>query len=410
MELASTSGHLSDKPDPEHPEPSIRLLILILGFCSFASTVSMRLIDPLVPLIASEFTLGLTQVAMLSPFFTIAYAFGQPFIGPVADSLGKVRIIAFSLALVAILQVASIFATDFKTLAIFRTLTGIASGGVIPVAMAAIADRVPMAERQVALSRLLIATVLGQVSGSLLSGTIGDVSGWRVTFLVAGLIAAFCSLLAFILLKPRPSSMRPSLDLASVIGRYREVLANPQSWRVCLLVMIEGMAVFAVFPFAAELLQNRGAQGATEAGLALSTFGLGGLLYALIAGPLIKHLGPSRMAVVGGIVLACVMIGHSMAFPRWTAPVFFGAQGFGFFLIHSNYQTQATELSTTARSSAMALFASCFFIGTATGPISLAALRQLMPLESTLLVYAAILLVLGLVSGPVLRLSRPANV
>ncbi|MGL4634521.1 MAG: MFS transporter [Beijerinckiaceae bacterium] len=386
------------------PEASIGKLLFVLGVCSFASTVSMRLVDPIVPLIAEGFALSLTQAAMLAPVFTLSYAFGQPFIGPVADSLGKVRIIAWSLVGLAMLQALCALASGYQYLAVFRGLAGIAAGGIIPVAMAAIADRVPMENRQVALSRLLAAMVIGQVAGSFLSGTIGDLAGWRMAFATAGLIAASAAVLTFVSLKPRANPVRISLSPASVLGRYGTVFQNPMTWRVCLLVMIEGASVFAIFPFAAELLRSRGATGASEAGFALAIFGFGGLLYSGVAPWLVRVLGPNRMCVLGGAVLAAVLVALSFPLPRWTAPILFGIHGLGFYLIHSTYQTEATELSTAARSSAMALFAASLFFGTAMGPISMAGLRQFMALESAMLVYAVVLLVLGLISGRMLRL------
>ncbi len=391
----------------EQPEPvaSIRLLTLILGLSSFSSTVSMRLVDPIVPLIAKDLSVGMTQAAMLAPVFTLSYALGQPIIGPVADAFGKVRIIAISLAVLSVLLLACAIAPRFDALLIARGLAGVAAGGVIPVAMAALADRVPMDGRQVALARLLTAMVLGQVAGSLVSGMIGEYIGWRATFLASGGIAGLGSLLTFLKLRPRKVVTRPSLHLGSILARYREVLANPLALRLYALVALEGMAIFAVFPFTAEILRGRGADGSAEAGVSIAVFGFGGLAYTLVAGPLVARLGPARMAVAGGILLCGVLLILALPLPWWVAPVLFGLMGLGFYLIHSTFQTQATEISPANRSSAMALFASALFLGTAAGPFSLALLRQVMPLDMTLLVYAALALTLGLVAGPVLRLG-----
>ncbi|MGL5117361.1 MAG: MFS transporter [Beijerinckiaceae bacterium] len=383
-------------------------LILILGLSCFASTVSMRLVDPLVPLVAGDLGVSLTQAAMLAPIFTVSYALGQPFLGPVADSVGKVRVIWMALACLCIMSLLAAFAGGFESLAIIRALSGIAAGGVIPVALAAVGDRIPFAERQVALSRLLMALVSGQVAGSLMSGAIGEFAGWRMSFLAASLIAAAGSLLTLLVLKPRAQTMRAALDPASVLGRYRSVLDNPKAWRLYLLVGLEGVAVFAVFPFAAELLQTRGAVGVAEAGVALGIFGLGGLAYTFLAPWLVRHLGPARMSLAGGAVLCAALLLLSLPLlPRWTAPMLFGAMGFGFYLIHNCYQTQATELAPHFRSSAVALFACCLFLGTALGPVTVALIRAVLPLDGALVLYALGCLALGFVSGPMLCLSGP---
>jgi MFS transporter, YNFM family, putative membrane transport protein len=396
--------------DPVYPEQSpsgvsLTLLILILGLASFVSTFSMRLVDPVVPLIASEFAIGLVQAAMLAPVFTFSYAFGQPVIGPVADTFGKVRIIGLSLTALGLITGIAAFSTDFTTLMVLRGLAGIAGGGIIPVAMAAIADRVPMQDRQLMLSRLLTLMVLGQVAGSFFSGTVGDWLGWRASFLMSAACSLSVAALVLWQLKPRANAARARLSFDSVVGRYQFILRNPQTLRVCGLVMVESCGVFACFPFVAELLQSRGATGAGEAGFALAIFGFGGLAYTLVAGRLIERLGQVRMAACGGIILASVLILLALPLPRAIAPVLFGLYGLGFYLIHSTLQAQATELSPESRSSAMAIFACSLFFGTAMGPITLAALRQVVSLEATLIVYAVLLLLLGISAGKVLRLS-----
>jgi MFS transporter, YNFM family, putative membrane transport protein len=401
----SPENHGAAAQETAAPQVSLTLLIAVLGLASFVSTFSMRLVDPVVPLIANEFAIGLVQAAMLAPVFTFSYAFGQPLIGPVADSLGKVRIIGFSLAALGLITALAAFATNFQMLVLLRGIAGVAGGGIIPVAMAAVADRVPMQNRQLMLSRLLTLMVLGQVGGSFCSGAVGDWLGWRSSFLVSAVCSLLAAGLVFWQLKPRKHVVRARLSLSNVLASYGNILHNPQTLRVCGLVMLESCGVFACFPFVAELLQSRGAKGAAEAGFALAIFGLGGLAYTLVAGPLISRLGQSRMAAIGGIMLAAVLIGLSLPLPRYTAPVLFGFYGLGFYLIHSTLQAQATELSADHRSSAMAIFACCLFFGTAMGPISLAILRQIMPLETTLLVYAALLLSLGLSAGRILGFS-----
>jgi MFS family permease len=77
--------------------------------------------------------------------FSISYAVGQPFLGPVADAVGKARTILVSLAALSLMLLASAFVVQFETLFIIRMLMGIFAGGIIPVAMAAIGDRAPMA-------------------------------------------------------------------------------------------------------------------------------------------------------------------------------------------------------------------------------------------------------------------------
>ncbi len=61
---------------------AIRRLTLVLGACGFASTFTMRLLDPLIPMLAGEFAYTVPQVAMIATAFSFCYALGQPFWAP----------------------------------------------------------------------------------------------------------------------------------------------------------------------------------------------------------------------------------------------------------------------------------------------------------------------------------------
>src|SRR5687768_12161408 len=127
---------MPDKPaaapesEPARPDPgSLTALILVLGACGFASTFTMRIIDPLVPTLAAEFTRTIPQVAAIATAFSFAYAIGQPFLGPIADSVGKLRTISTCLGALALLSLAAAFAGSFDLLTAARMIAGVAAGG-----------------------------------------------------------------------------------------------------------------------------------------------------------------------------------------------------------------------------------------------------------------------------------------
>ena len=60
----------------------------IICFLVFASALSVRAIDPVVPQIAADFSISPTTAALLAAAFA-AYGLAQPVLGPVADAFGK---------------------------------------------------------------------------------------------------------------------------------------------------------------------------------------------------------------------------------------------------------------------------------------------------------------------------------
>lgn len=397
---------MAEAAQPQPAPGSLKALILVLGACGFASTFTMRILDPLVPTLASEFTRSVPQVAAIATAFSFAYAVGQPFLGPVADSFGKLRTISTCLLLLAALSAAAAFAWSFDALTIMRTAAGIVAGGVIPAAMAAIGDRAPMAERQVQLGRFLVLMIVGQMAGAACSGLIATHIGWRGVFLVAGALAAIAGILVMVVLKPRPDAQRPKLSFSGALARYATVFANPQTKVLYGLVIIEGALVFGMPPYVAAILQERAGVGPSQAGIVIAGTGLGGIVYGILTRILVERLGPARMTTIGGALMALAYCLFALPMlPWWSAIAIFMLSGFGFFLMHGTFQALATELAPSARGSAVALFACALFCGHALGPLLMGTALHLFGTSGAILSFAAAVGLLGLLVPRVLSLG-----
>jgi MFS transporter, YNFM family, putative membrane transport protein len=397
---------VSDPAQPPSPQidPALKRLILVLGAAGFASTFTMRAFDPLVPTIALEFGQSIQTTASVATAFSIAYAIGQPFLGPVADNIGKVRTINISLFLLAGLSVLVAIAWGFGWLVAARALTGVVAGGIIPVAMAAIGDRAPMADRQVLLGRFLVIMIVGQMAGAAFSGLVAEHFGWRAVFLLSGAVAAITAVLVAVVVKPRSIERQP-LSLTGALAGYRIVLANPRTKLLLMLVIIEGSLVFGITPYVAAILEQRTGAGPAQAGLVIGGAGLGGIIYGFTTRFWMKHLGPARMTVIGGCVMGIACLLFSLPLPWWTGIAFFTLQGFGFFLMHGTFQAQATELAPDLRGSAMALFACALFCGHALGPLIMGGLSLIIIKPMIVALFGALITILGFMTPRILPLD-----
>lgn len=375
---------------------SHRALILTFGLGGCASAFATRLTDPLVAVLAVDFAADPARVALLATAFALPYALVQPVLGPVADAVGKQRVIAFALAFQAVFLLASALAPSLLVLLILRTLTGGAGGGVFPVTLALFGDRVPMSERQVAISRFLACAIAGQITGGFAAGLLEPVLGWRGLMALCG---ALCLLAGATIWAQRiPEAAKP-LSMAGALARYRFLLRHPPATRLFRAVAIEGVLIFGSFPFWANHLATHGMGGTREAGLAVAAFGCGGFLYAALAPTLVRRLGMRRMMRLGAGCAAGACLGFALA-PA--ASAFIAAAlllGLGFFMLHNTLQTGVTEVAPEARASAVALHAFHFFLGQALGPVVTGWLREHASLETGLLLSAAGLAALGWVMG-----------
>lgn len=346
----------------------MRLLAILATSC-FVSSMSMRIIDPVVPDIARDLGIDTASVAMLASFYAFPYALAQPVLGAFGDAFGKARVIKIALAVLALCLAASAFAPTFTSLSLARLVGGAAAGGIIPLAFAIVGDRVPMSERQIALSRVLTAIIAGQLTGSIGSGLIASMFGWRVATAGATLLALVAFVVTLWQLRPAADANRSSPNLGEFINGYRAVFANPRSVVCFAAVFTEGIVIFGLFPYVAILLEERGAGGLKEAGFVLAGFGLGGFVYTALVRVMLGRLGFYKIIVAGGIVsgigLALLSLGTS--WPREMAT--FLIVGVGFYMIHNSLQTQATELAPHNRGSAVAMHSFFMFLGQAFGPV-----------------------------------------
>ena len=344
-------------------------LLLVLCAAAFVSAFSIRLLDPLVPAIARDLGITVGAAAMLAPAYTFPYALSQPVLGGIGDALGKERIIKICLGLLALSLAAAAFAPNYATVFAARIAAGIAGGGIIPVAFAVLGDRVPVAQRQVALARIVMASQVAILLSGSLAGVIAVRFGWRWVFALAALTGAVAFGLMIRALPARTVVAQSPLSFQRVLTQYAAVLANPLARFVLAGGAIEGITLFGLLPFVADRLETRGLGGIEQAGLVLAAMSVGGLAYTLLVRWLLEKLGREWLIRTGGIIsgLALAAIAYS---PSWLVEAaLFAGLGFGFFMIHNSLQALATELSPQSRASSVAVFAFCFFLGQALGPI-----------------------------------------
>lgn len=393
---------MSDAADPA-PQTSISRLIWTFGLTSFAGALATRITDPLVAEVAREYSVTARNAALLSTAFALPFALVQPILGPLGDALGKRRIIMTGLFVLALMLLCSAFAPSFGMLLAFRVASGAAAGSVMPVTLAMIGDAVPLAQRQVALSRLLAFAITGQIMGGAVAGPVASVAGWRGVLALCAAIACAAATMLFLQGRRRPAEPSVRFDIVVALRRYRAIITNPAALTLYAAVSIEGALVFGVFPFIAPLLITRAIGHTTEAGFAIGAFGIGGLLYTLMARQILKRLGQGRMVMLGGALGAGAFL--SLAGAGNLAFVLLGGLllGTGFYMIHNSIQTRVTEIAPQARASAVSLHAFSFFSGQSLGPLLFGLSSASAGLEVTLLTSAAGLLLLGLVLG-----RRPA--
>jgi predicted MFS family arabinose efflux permease len=356
--------------EPDLPVPVAAILLLALA--AFASGVSLRVSDPLLPHLAVEFGVSLSAASYVVTVFSIAYGLSQLVFGPLGDRYGKYRVIAWACVASSLTSVACGLAPDFEFLLVARLLAGATAAAVIPLSMAWIGDVVPYPIRQPVIARFLVGQILGLSAGVLLGGFAADHLGRHWPFIGIGAIFLAISLALLSLNRRLPPQARRTTPASGpvvqrMLREFGAVLSLPWARIVLMTVFLEGAFLYGPFAFIASHLHGRFGVSLSFAGSLVMLFGMGGLLFASTSQTLVRRLGEAGMTAWGAGVLALSLLLVAVG-PAWwwSVPGCFGA-GLGFYMLHNTLQTNATQMAPERRGAAVASFASLFFIGQSVG-------------------------------------------
>ncbi len=203
----------------------------LVAFVVFASALFMRTTDPIIPQIAAGLNVEPATAALLSTAATLPYALVQPLVGALADMFSKAWLMLLSLLILSVATLVCGFAGNFEILIIARVIAGLAAGGVIPISFAFVGDKIPIAERQVAMGRLLFAIMTGNLLGAALAGVIADMVGWRGVFFATGafgLLVLAAAVPGFLGMKEDAGRF----DLSTLVPNYVSIFRNPLA-KIC---------------------------------------------------------------------------------------------------------------------------------------------------------------------------------
>jgi predicted MFS family arabinose efflux permease len=373
--------------------------ITLLALASFAAQAMVRSTDSLLPQIAADLNVTVGATSIIVTAYLLAHGSVQLVIGPIGDRFGKYLCVTIAASVSTAMVIACGLAPSLPILVAARLLCGLATGWIIPFALAFVGDVIPYERRQQVIGRFLSGQILGQLFGQAAGGVLGDWFGWRDVFFILASLLAAATIGLFYELMRNPvthANATPSERGKGFVADYSAVLRSPWARLVIAFAFIESAAMFGAFTYVGADLHLRFDVSFTLVGLFVGTFAIGGLIYSLSVRMLVNRLGPIGIATGGGVLLAIAYVTLALEPHYWTAPVAITLTGLGFYMLHNTLQTNATQMTPEARGTAVAIFSSALYLGQTAGVAAGGAVFDRFTAVPLFVVSGLVLLVLAL--------------
>jgi len=230
-------------PTSTHAIPSLRWWI---GGILFASTVinyiDRQTLSILAPFLKQDFHWSNVDYANIAIAFRLAYSIGQTVCGRLMDRVGTRRGLTISVAWYSAVSLLTSLASGLRSFAFFRFLLGAGESASWPGANEAVSEWFPKRERGLATALYDSGSSIGGAVAPFLILPIYFQWGWRVAFMIPGLLG-FLWLMVWRRMYHRPEEhprigeaerqmiLGETRELASTRKtKLRELLKLPQTW------------------------------------------------------------------------------------------------------------------------------------------------------------------------------------
>ena len=220
-----------------------RRLMTGLFFAGVATFAQLYSPQGLLPLIAVDLNITPDQAALLISASTIGLAAAVIPWSFVGDRLGRKPAMTISIVAACLFGLGATLAPSFGTILTFRTLEGVALGGVPALAMAYLNEEVHPASAGQSAGTFIAGTVIGGLLGRIVAAPVGEWFHWRIGMGIV-LVLAVAAAICFLILTPAARKFQPTK--ASWRDAVTSIMTNLRS-PVLIVMYLQGMLLMGGF-------------------------------------------------------------------------------------------------------------------------------------------------------------------
>ena len=214
-----------------------------LAFGSFLVFCNLYLFQPMLPVLANDFSVSATKINWLlaAGTFTLAlmllpWAFAS-------EIIGRRKVLLISLFLLPAIGLTSLLTDNLILLIISRALMGMALAGFTAVAVAYMAEEFSAKAFSHGIGAYISANSLGGISGRIFGGMVTDHFDWQTAVACMALLSLIGAIIVALVL---PKQKQSTLEKSPASQYHRLVIQHLRNKKILLAMLIGGVN-FALF-------------------------------------------------------------------------------------------------------------------------------------------------------------------
>lgn len=349
----------------------VRPPLAIIFSITLTGILANTIVNPAIPDLLRDLGQPASSAGLFVGIGALPGVLMAPAIGVLADRFGRRQVLLPCLVGFGVFGLLGAIAPTFGVLLVLRLVQGIASAGLINLAVVIIGDHWQGLARAKAIGQNAASLTVALAVFPALGGWLAGTWGWQASFLPYG----FGLLTAVAVARVLPKG-RPEIGAGRTVGRQISeawvVLKQPLVLAVTVLGFVVFFVIFGLFLTVLPVhLDEQLGVGATGRGLVLAVPALTSTVVALNLGRLRARFGGRVLVLVGTVVYALGFVAIGLAptlAPLVVAALFYGlAEG---FTIPTLQDVAAGSGPAETRGSVVAVWVGVVRAGQFVGPLA----------------------------------------
>ncbi|MGE0749086.1 MAG: MFS transporter [Variibacter sp.] len=338
------------------------IAILLAGFAAFLNLYAPQAV---LPMLGAEFGAGPAEIGLAMTATTLAIAFVAPFVGAIADVIGRKRVIVTAMIALVVPTSAIALAPNLETILAARFFQGLLLPPIFAVIITYVGEEWPPLEATAMTGLYFSASSFGGFFGRFATGIVADWIGWRAAFLFDAALALICACGVAAFLWPERRFVRAT-NIAAALRQMLKHLRNPQ------LIGTYAIGFGVLFSFLAAFTYVNFLLAAPPFNLSAAFLGsifvvyLTGSVITPLTGRLVQRFGRRRLVLMLIAIWTC---GLALTLVPSLPVIIFGLALFAAtgFLCQSCSTSYVAISAKEGPSTAVGLYVTSYYVGGSAG-------------------------------------------